>query len=188
VEIAVAELQRLFQRGRGAVKLFHERATAREIVKDQRAARFQLREMFIHLEALRVAAALRVVVAQQLQRVPRNRDRGGPAPPRIRFCVKVALADRLNFFLALLLNGIQHRQFSKPLPQVKRGHEIFYGILRCIVIKRVRIFRGIMKALSPALPDHRLEPRSRAGGTGTSREDAAAAGQRQARRRSRVQA
>ena len=69
VEVAIAEAQSLFQRERGAVKLLGERIAAREIVKDERVARLQARETFIHLESLGVTTALRVVIAQQLERI-----------------------------------------------------------------------------------------------------------------------
>ena len=48
-EIAVAKLQRLFKRERGAVKFLGQRIAAREIVKDERIFRFEPREAFVHL-------------------------------------------------------------------------------------------------------------------------------------------
>src|SRR5205085_1579076 len=66
-EIPVAQEQSAFERGSGEVQIAIERVAAGEVVKYQWVARFQPRELLVYLEAAVEAAALGIMIAQNLQ-------------------------------------------------------------------------------------------------------------------------
>jgi hypothetical protein len=68
-EIAVAEAECFFQGAGGAGELFGERVAAREVVKDERVLRFEVREAFVHLQPFRKTSTPGVVIAEELERV-----------------------------------------------------------------------------------------------------------------------
>src|ERR1051325_742361 len=76
-EIAITEHERFFKCRRGQIKFAVERITASQIVEDQRIFWLQAGEPLVHPQAVIIAAALRVMVAENLQgldvaRVPLN--------------------------------------------------------------------------------------------------------------------
>ena len=66
-EITVAEREGFFEGRSGEVNLPVQGVAASEVVEDQRVARFNPGELFVHVEAVNVAAALGIVVAEELQ-------------------------------------------------------------------------------------------------------------------------
>src|ERR1043165_2211328 len=68
-EIAIAEVEGHLDGLDGFLEFARERKAAREVVEHERVLRFELRELLVDLQTFLDAAALGVVVAQDLQRL-----------------------------------------------------------------------------------------------------------------------
>ena len=90
-EIPVAEVDGPLQRLHRLLELPGERATAREVIVDQRVTGAQPDELLVHFEAVNEPPALRVVIAEELQRLHVLRIAADDAFEKTNLDVQIAL-------------------------------------------------------------------------------------------------